>query len=930
MPQDSLGYEDIAGLIHNAHDPEEIVRLASMRAVVRLARMEEVVPPSLADKILDEVKQELPRDREKEILGVSFLPPREVQLEIDRILASSDQQDQELALRVLSTTREQIDSIIERHKGSEQQQRATRLISQVLRDPDSLHRSMNLPEVELGSVSPELATHVVTALFAELTLLDQHDREGECLSASENIGHLVHSLGPRFEPDVPALFGVYQSFFRHSTQFWLRWLEKMKGEGLNLYREMPNWFPTREGALGVTRQLEWTVSRAGVRPILGGLDKFLRSPDPRNRWAAAQLIEFATRYSRDPSYPRFGGGSGPRDLRLTIDTRNVQYETPPPPEPPRYTDVTIYEGHLFAGQELAGEKKADDDLPLIAGNRYTLEVAIRLQRTGIDSDKQARGVKNPRQDREPLTVYVLAEPQGAGIEIEESFTKITWPYDADSESAFFRFEVKAMAYGDISRGIIEVRLYDGSLDLLDIVRLSVVSTSKWFEVDASLVPRRSLTWPSEPEILHIDPKTPLRLLSIDVGFDGPSSKFKLLFKFLSRNGKSVAIPGSSNITRNDLETLLVKVRNFWTDLVITNYATKLTVTKTTFGKYLEGLRTLGWEAWDLLFGTRYAAKKGASETIRDLLRNLQPNEGAHIQITYSHVDDFIFPWAILYPRSDPPGPIDPFQFWGARYQIEQVDEGPQSDELTDEPVDLTFVLDPAFGDSGLQEQLFQGYETAAVKKLKVTDPIRDADLFFAELARLPAAHLYYFYCHGYAPTGNSMLNREAVALLKKSIEAIPPESPEAAALETLLQLTGKMNNEPWIYIGNAEIRESQIKPQQFFKTKRPIVFLNMCQSAGLLPSFTSGLVRVFLEHNASAVIGTESPMTSVFANAFSQVFFDELFAGCDVGTALWKARRHFLQDEMRNPLGLAYTLYGRATARLGNRPLIERATHNND
>jgi hypothetical protein len=103
----------------------------------------------------------------------------------------------------------------------------------------------------------------------------------------------------------------------------------------------------------------------------------------------------------------------------------------------------------------------------------------------------------------------------------------------------------------------------------------------------------------------------------------------------------------------------------------------------------------------------------------------------------------------------------------------------------------------------------------------------------------------------------------------------------------------------------------------------------MCQSADLMPSMSSGLVRVFLRHNASAVVGTESPMTAVFANEFAKVVFDALFSCHDIGTALWKARRHFLTGNMRNPLGLAYTLYGRAVARLGTGAIVSAATGSN-
>jgi len=191
--------------------------------------------------------------------------------------------------------------------------------------------------------------------------------------------------------------------------------------------------------------------------------------------------------------------------------------------------------------------------------------------------------------------------------------------------------------------------------------------------------------------------------------------------------------------------------------------------------------------------------------------------------------------------------------------------------------------------------------------------------------------LVYFYCHGYAPAapGPSSLRPDGVQVLKKTIEKLPEGSPNRVALETLMALTAKMDDEAWIYIGGAEIRESKIKLQSFFEKRRPIVFLNMCQSADLMPSMSSGLVRVFLDHNASAVLGTESPMTAVFAHEFAKVVLDALFRGDDVGTALWKARRHFLTGNMRNPLGLAYTLYGRAVARLGTGSIIGTAAGSN-
>jgi hypothetical protein len=96
-------------------------------------------------------------------------------------------------------------------------------------------------------------------------------------------------------------------------------------------------------------------------------------------------------------------------------------------------------------------------------------------------------------------------------------------------------------------------------------------------------------------------------------------------------------------------------------------------------------------------------------------------------------------------------------------------------------------------------------------------------------------------------------------------------------------------------------------------------------TAPLLPSMSTGLVRTFLDKDAIAVLGTECPITSVFADPFGEFVMSALFEGQDIGTALLRARSHFL-SEFRNPLGLAYTLYGRGVTRLGARPQVPPRT----
>lgn len=621
------------------------------------------------------------------------------------------------------------------------------------------------------------------------------------------------------------------------------------------------------------------------------------------------------------------GGNRAPDL----DIRDaVQESSGPPelPEPPRYTDLTIYRGGHFKGDTLEDDDRLSDDRPLIAGKDYTLEVAIRLKRKGIGANSvPSRPVINPRKDRERLTVYVLARALGyrgeqlAEVAIKEPFAKITWPYDSNSDSALFRLKVSLASSAERSEGTIQVRLYDQSLDLLDIVSASftIVDQDQGVTSTAGVVAQH-VCWPNERAgtDLSIDPKSPERSLSIHV--NGLPKGYNLEFLFKNSGGE-IEVGVSRFISTQDLVNLLVKVRDYWTDLVVTNYSDDLNVTRTTFEKYLAQLAELGNEAWLLLFGDRTGGLSGASEAIGDLLKSLDLGEGKIVQITYDDSSrDFVFPWSILYPPLEDEEKIDPYRFWGARYQIEQTTESPRDDRLASEPIRVLFALDPSFGDSSQQTALFKEYSVSQQHRLQVTEPVKDEGTLFTLLQEVPSAHLLYFYCHGYTSGNPGPLRLDGAQKLAEIIKNLPEGSPQRTALEVFRRLLMKPGSESWMYIGDSEIKESKLKQKSFFQQRRPIVFLNACQSADLLPSISSGLVRVFLDHNASAVLGTESPMTSTFANAFAKDVLNDLFGGENVGRALWNARRHFLGAEMRNPLGLAYTLYGRSTARLGGGP----------
>ena len=604
------------------------------------------------------------------------------------------------------------------------------------------------------------------------------------------------------------------------------------------------------------------------------------------------------------------------------DTNIGGVTVPVTSEEKRYTDVTLYEDHLYPSDNLDEATKVPDDEPLVASNLYTLDVAIRLKRTGILSNIPApREVENPRKEKETLTLHILATPL-RGFKITDRLVTIKWPFNEDSESALFRLDIDP--FFDTDRpGRIEIRILDEQLNLLDIVTLEVaIVAAEGMSIEGDM-PACRLVWEDkEPEGLSMAGASHARLASIHVR--PVTGGFTFDFVFKSADDKTVNVSVFRNISDTDLTNLLARVRDFWTRLVITNYAHKLTVSASRYDTYLTELRDLGMQAWSLLFDTRTADQEGASERIGQITAALMKNDGATIQITYAaDYGDFIFPWSILHPPAPREEPVDPLRFWGARYQIEQVTRGPKKDRIDDRPINVLFALDPSFGDAPSQRKMFEDYQTAAKGELVVTTPISDQKTLVDQLIRDPAVHLLYFYCHGYAATRPGLLMADGVQSLKRIIEGIRKEagneeSQAAAGLEKLMELTSKMAGESWIYLGDSQIKEADLRLLKFFaRPRRPIVFLNMCQSADLIPSMSSGLVHLFLDHNASAVIGTESPMTGVFADAFARKVFDALFAGDNIGTALWKARRHFLL-EGRNPLGLTYTLYGRADAKLGS------------
>lgn len=176
------------------------------------------------------------------------------------------------------------------------------------------------------------------------------------------------------------------------------------------------------------------------------------------------------------------------------------------------------------------------------------------------------------------------------------------------------------------------------------------------------------------------------------------------------------------------------------------------------------------------------------------------------------------------------------------------------------------------------------------------------------------ADILYFYTHGNtrpveADSGYSELER-----IRRHYEKLPDNDPGKAALKDFYLLITDPYFEPdetWIALTWGRLFLSDLRAEPVRLNRNPIVILNMCQSAQVLPEISESFVSFFLDRKARSVIGTECPMTNQFAHPFSRILLRELLGGDPLGEALRTARRYFIKK--RNPLGLAYTLFGSAT-----------------
>jgi len=215
-PSDLLAYEEIEPLIAAFDDPEEAVRIAVLRALLRLRAY-------LDSQTIKEIRLRAERELQHlvELYFITYLPSDEVRSRLLRDLQWSQQ-----AVNEHPSPKDYWD---------------------YYEDP----------------LRPANDTQIITEHFAALASERypynhrSHIREG----AGDIIAQWVWDLRDKFTPDIPALFDVYVALIERASNQKREFLAQMwHQEHLDITRTWPSWWSW--GPVTVSWQIAWTASRA--------------------------------------------------------------------------------------------------------------------------------------------------------------------------------------------------------------------------------------------------------------------------------------------------------------------------------------------------------------------------------------------------------------------------------------------------------------------------------------------------------------------------------------------------------------------------------------------------------------------------------------------------------------------------------------------
>ncbi|MBV8867327.1 MAG: CHAT domain-containing protein [Acidobacteriaceae bacterium] len=811
-------------------------------------------------------------------------------------------------------------------------------------DPDTRQRIFEIvrfPEERQRMLAKKItgSTHSpVTARFAQLAL-NRYDPQSENLLAdAQAVAKEIQEMGDGFKPDVRGLFEVYLLFLQRTANFWFKWVNE---SSYNPSNSLPSWFPVNEGALAVSRQIEWAVSRAPASVILAGLQTVLESERPRERFGAAQLVEWAQRTANQKGYWRFGGGSGPEDTLSYTDAgvMKLKYqkfspdelakavwlpsappmiasplesasEAPVPPQPePQERQISFWiketegtEGRLEAGQAYTGNFRVGKP---VAGN------LMRGPSTVVPSSDVPPGGL--------LTNWTVV-PSDTKLEAVDESVLV-------STAGLAAFSLLVPESGDSPTVQVRLTPLNSNAKLLVLIH---VGGKLYRELEISLksTPKIArdvpLTRAAETNLQTTHEwTTPPGVLTLYISKPGRAAIFGYSGSQSFPPGQEITVGTDRASLSNAVDDLRRAAEDFrktprWTEYLndidgadllqrlgrftpqydwskLDDFADAPHATAwddATKSSELHDLAFYGRRLYDTLFPT------GGDS--RGLLENLLP--GQRIDIVWRQDSEAGWvphlPWALLYVGDvDGAGPVDATKFWGLRFRLQYTAYnalGPGSSLLgRPEEACCTSVLffgnsakEPATAEAQWQRQIWTSLGAVSRSCLVPAIGASTAKAEVLKALREPetanagakvSVAVLYLFCH-YG------LDSNGKSILRFGLDASEPKD---------------------------VLREPEIGTAML--ASRPLVFANACATAGTDIYSANALTKSFFDRGCRAFIGTDCMVPASMASRFAITFFHFLLRLADqdkqpmaAGEAIAQTRL-FLWCHYRNIGGLFYS-----------------------
>jgi hypothetical protein len=239
----------------------------------------------------------------------------------------------------------------------------------------------------------------------------------------------------------------------------------------------------------------------------------------------------------------------------------------------------------------------------------------------------------------------------------------------------------------------------------------------------------------------------------------------------------------------------------------------------------------------------------------------------------------------------------PYGFWGLKHVIEQPINVDATDSvfaggasvIPDVASQVTWHKPPAMSVGLTRDAILDADALTAhfkaIKKVASCSPDGGAETWAEVQTMLASPEIVYFLCHG--------------------------------EFDTDL-------DEPYIGIGPRDANyQHRVYPDQllqwartvanFWSDRHPLVFINGCHTADLVPDQILNFVNTFAGFGAAAVVGTEISIRLPLAVEVAENFFRRMATAETIGGATYALRWDLANKG--NLLGLAYTPYGLSSLR---------------